>query len=65
MVMQILFSQSRRCAADQKPEDSDYEIGQIRKRSTSPYSLLWESGLLATVTLNEAHQAATKNEEWL
>ena len=36
MVMQIPFSQSRRCPADQKPEDSDYEIGQIRKRSTSP-----------------------------
>ena len=29
---------------------------QIRKRSTSPYSLLWERGLLATVTLNDAHQ---------
>ena len=34
---------------------------QIRKRRTSPYSLLWESGLVATVTLNDAHQAATKD----
>ena len=32
---------------------------------TSPYSLLWESGLLAIVTLNDAHQAATKDEKWL
>ena len=36
---------------------------QIRKRSISPYSLLWESGLLATVTLKVAYQAATKDEK--
>ena len=36
------------------------EIGQIRKRNSSPYSLLRESGLLATVTLNDAHQAPLK-----
>ena len=35
---------------------------QIRKRSTSPYSLLWECALLVTVMLNDTHQAATKNE---
>ena len=35
---------------------------QIRKWSTSPYSLLWECGLLVTVMLNDTHQAATKNE---
>ena len=35
------------------------------KQSTSPYSLLWESGLLATVTVNDAHKAATKDEKWL
>ena len=39
--------------------------GQIRQRSKSPYSLLWESGLSATFTLNDAHQAATKDEKWL
>ena len=38
---------------------------QIRKRSISSYSLLWESGLLATVTLKVAYQAATKDEKWL
>ena len=31
----------------------------------APYSFLWESGLLATFMLNDAHQAATKDEKWL
>ena len=38
---------------------------KFRKQSKSPYSLLWESGLSATFTLNDAHQAATKDEKWL
>ena len=38
---------------------------QIRQQGTSPYSLLWENGLLAIVVPNDAHQAATKDEKWL
>lgn len=29
------------------------------------YLLLWESGFLASVMLNDAHQAAIKDEKWL
>ena len=32
---------------------------------TTLYSLVWESGLLAIVMLNDAHQAATIDEKWL
>ena len=35
---------------------------QICKQSTSPYLLLWESGLFTAVMLNDVYQAATKDE---
>ena len=38
---------------------------QIRKWSTTPNSLHWESGLWTTFRLNDAHQAATKDEKRL
>ena len=38
------------------------KIAKIRKYIT--YLLLWESGFLASVMLNDAHQAATYEENW-
>ena len=42
-----------------------WATSQIPKQVASPYSLLWERGLLAIVTPTDAHQAATKDEKWL
>ena len=42
-----------------------WATSQIPKQGTSPYSFLWERGLLAIVTPTDAHQAATKEEKWL
>ena len=36
-----------------------------KQRAKFAYLLLWESGLSATFRLNDAHQAATKDEKWL